>query len=373
MNDAEAWALAESVLAPGETLAWAEAAPTNPTLATHLALMFGLFGLAAGAGWYGFKLWTTFLPGVRAFSKLGYKAIAFAVLGLVSVVLAGVIAIAGLAALLNGLKSLGDNEVAYAITDRQAMFVYAFGDAPYAEPLTLDVLRINRSGDDLRFAQPFSTELFGIGFEPVFYDLDDAAAVATRVRDLARVMARSSAQAPLPAQDAEALAAVTPELYAHERVLWAQRADGRPYVLGATARWLLFALVGVVLLFGAASPLRPEEGDNAGVRLIIAPIGLGLTLWAISSAGWSVGSGHVYYALTDQRVVVVRTKPWRDFRSFGPWYAENIRVDGDIIRFCNSSGRNRCSDRYLSGVRDAEATAQLIRETLAAAPSPRAE
>ncbi len=368
MDDKSARALVESLLAPGEALVWAEAAPaSNPAAIVHFLLTISLIGIAIGAFWYAIQLWAVFLPATRAHSKLLYKSLSFAALGLVSAALACIVLLSAGAALLNGFKVLSGGAAAYAVTERRALLVYAVSGAPYAEPLTLDLLRIDRDGDDLRLNQPLSTELFGVTFEPVFYDLQDAAAVERMIRALAleRKPTRS-ANAPSAASspDAGTISALAHVLYADETVLWAQRAEGRPYWLHETLTAGLVGFFGLLLLAGAVLPnTRWSDGSDAkGLRLIIGPIGLALTLWALSSAGWSLGSGHIYYAVTDRRLVVAHTEPWLDVREFGPWYFDHVTTRQRGISFCSRAGRRPCTNKYLPGVRDPETVAALLRD-----------
>lgn len=369
MDDNAARTLVESVLAPDEVLLWSEAAPaSNPAVLVHFLLTLGLLGLAIGVGLYAIQLWTVFLPALRRLKTRLNKVLSLVALALVSVVLAILVAVSVLGGLLNGFKVLSEGAAAYAITDRQALFVFDVGGAPYVEALQLNLLRIDRDGHDLRLHQPLSTELFGVTFETVFHDLDDAAAVEAMIRALAlrkRGAITSNGETGFVALDAETMRALSPVLYADESVVWAQRAMGRPYWLNATLMLAIMGFFGLLLLVAAFAPsLQWGDGsrDVMGFRLVLGPIGLALTLWALSSAGWSLGSGHVYYALTDRRLVVAHTEPWLEIREFGPWYFDDVEARGDRVSFCERTGRrSSCNNDYLPGVREPELVAARLR------------
>lgn len=366
MDDAAARLLAERALLPSETLIWSEAAPASPDAIIYFVWTLVLIAAVIGAFWYGLSLWPVFRPSIKTLSKRLHKVIAWLALGLVSIALVGIIVLAAFGALFNGAKVLIGSAAAYAITDKQAFFVYDAAGAPYVDPLVIDLVQIDRSGNDLRLRQPLSTTLFGVTYDPVFRDLDDAAAVETMLRTLARqTTGRTTpeAEANLPT---ETRAALTPALFADETVLWAQHAEGHPKVIGASAQFIFFGLFGVGLLLAVFWPKGVVAvRESPGARLIMAPIGAALILAAIANAGWSFGSGDITYALTDRRVVVARTAPWRDSRDYDPAYFDEVRVDHDRISFCRVAVRRPCSDRYITGVRNAEAVAAQMRTAFA--------
>lgn len=360
----------------GETLLWSQAAPAQPAGFIHFLLAFGALAGVILVAWWTFRVWQILLPRALSLQKMLYKALSIGALAATTAVLAALLLIMGMFGLISAAKAANSGSAAYAITGQRALIVYSAFGAPYAETVDFESLRIVRDGNSLRFGQPLNTAFFGTIYDPAFYGLEDADRAEALLRRVARETGEAENAQPLRQDvDAEAAAAIAPALYARDTLLWAQRGEGRPYLSHSLPIVGFAGFFGLLLLAAVVFPAR-EEAQGGVYRFVLGPIGIALSLWAVAHAGWVLGGGHVYYGLTQSRVVVVRTEPWFAHRSFPAFFFDDdLRVSGDRIIFCRRTvgARATCNDEYLPGVRDADRVAALIRDTLVARPAPAAQ
>ncbi|MGE3251788.1 MAG: hypothetical protein AB7J28_08495 [Hyphomonadaceae bacterium] len=383
MSSFDARAFAESMLEPGETLVWFEAAPVAPAIWGALVLAGVTTLITAGMGWLALRQARKTL---ETFREAQFAAAFF---GAVTTLFILIFPLAfGSVAIMGWNRAFSAGSSVYAATE-QRLFVAGRGVTAWIQNTDLaglslsvegrDLIGSSREGDaDTTYLHPREVVRFS--------DVEDPEAVAALLRVRAIAPAQAAAPpappAPQPARsiDPIAAAALAPSLHEGERLLWAQRAPEFTWsrINPGTLLFLVFwtGIWGFLLFFlygGAISAIFfGGRGDAAHARLGGWPVLFlvsACAIFTLAAAAPTLSTLRRHsitaYGVTGERALILSTLPWREVRTFGPASFEEIQRGETWLAFDYHSGKAGGYRGRFEDVPDPAAVEALIRQEIA--------
>ncbi len=376
----DARAFAQSLLAPGERLIWAEAAPAAPAFWGGLVLALAGTLLAGGAAFFVYK------QARRALEALREAAFGKAFLGALTACFIAIFLLAF--AVMDALgwnHALSAGSSVYAVTD-QRLFQAGRGVTTWVdafEPGALSataeggdvVIYQHEDGDAVSYARPREALRF--------YAVENPSRIAALISETLPRAVPPAPATPAHSIDAAAARALAPSLRAGERLLWTQRAPDfswsnvNPgtllFIAFWTTIWAYFLYFLYRGLFSAFLGGKRASADE------VAALGMGplLMLFAATAIFTLAGIAPTLselrrqsvtaYGVTNERALILSALPWREVRSFGPEAFDQIAHGEDWLAFDYRRGKARGYRGRFRDVPDPAAVEALIRAEIAPA------